>query len=96
MNEYLLLIHGNEKSATSADEWERFFDAAWTSGVFRGGSEVGKREFVGDQVSARSSAHIVGYMRFESDDKQVILSLLELHPVVLHGGTVELCELPKS
>lgn len=96
MNEYLLLVHGNEQSATSADEWERFFDAAWTSGVFRGGSEVGKREFVGDQVSARSSAHIVGYMRFESDDKQVILSLLELHPVVLHGGTVELCELPKS
>jgi hypothetical protein len=96
MNEYLLLIHGNEQSATSADEWERFFDAARNSGVFRGGSEVGKREFVGDQVSARSSAHIVGYMRFESDDKQVILSLLELHPVVLHGGTVELCELPKS
>jgi hypothetical protein len=30
-------------------------------------------------------------MRFESDDKLVILSLLELHPVVLHGGTVELC-----
>jgi hypothetical protein len=51
---------------------------------------------VGDQVSARSSAHIVGYMRFDSDDKQIILDLLNVHPVVLHGGTVELCELPKS
>ncbi len=96
MNEYLLLIHGNEKSATSAEEWERFFDAARNSGVFRGGSEVGKREFVGDHDSARSSDHIVGYMRFDSDDKQVILDLLKRHPVVLHGGTVELCELPKS
>jgi hypothetical protein len=96
MNEYLLLIHGNEKSATSAEEWEQFFCAARNSGVFQGGSEVGKREFVGDHDSAQSSDHIVGYMRFDSDDKQVILSLLELHPVVLHGGTVELCELPKS
>lgn len=96
MNEYLLLIHGNEKSATLSEEWERFFDAARNSGVFRGGSEVGKREFVGDRGSAQSSDHIVGYMRFDSDDKQVILNLLILHPVVLHGGTVELCELPQS
>jgi len=96
MNQYLLLIHGNEKTATTAEEWERFFDAAKESGTFEGGSEVGRREIIGDASSARSSAHIVGYMRFDSEDKRKILELLKQHPVVLHGGSVELCELPKS
>jgi len=96
MTQYLLLIQGNEKTGTTAEEWERFFVAAQESGTFKGGSEVGKREIIGAIDSACSSAHIVGYMRFDSGDKQKILALLKLHPVVLHGGSVELCELPKS
>ena len=96
MNQYLLLIQGNEKTPTTAEEWERFFIAAKSSGTFQGGSEVGNREVIGDAHSARSSSHIVGYMRFDSVDKQVILDLIRQHPVVLHGGSVELCELPKS
>lgn len=96
MNQYLLLIQGNGKTGGTTEEWERFFVAARESGTFRGGSEVGKRELVGDPHSARSSEHIVGYMRFDSGDKQKILDLLKMHPVVLHGGSVELCELPKS
>ena len=96
MNEYILFIQGNEKTSTTADEWDRFFTSARESGVFRGGSEIGKRETVGDRQLARSSEHIVGYMRFDSADKQVLLELLKKHPVVLHGGSVELCELPKS
>jgi hypothetical protein len=43
-----------------------------------------------------STDHVVGYMRFDSEDRQPILDLLEKHPVLLHGGTVELCELPRS
>ena len=96
MTEYLLLIHGNETTPTTADEWDRFFAAARASGTFRGGSEVGAREIVGGGATARSSDHIVGYMRFDSDDRAKLRALLQLHPVVLHGGTVELCELPKS
>jgi len=37
-----------------------------------------------------------GLQRFDSADKQKILELLKQHPVVLRGGSVELCELPKS
>lgn len=96
MHEYLLLIHGNEKTATTAAEWDQFFAAAHASGAFSGGSEVGKRELFGDTASARTSDHIVGYMRFDTTDKPMLLELLKKHPVVLHGGTVELCELPKS
>ena len=47
-------------------------------------------------AAAASSAHIAGFMRFDSDNRQAVLDLLQKHPVVLHGGTVELCELPKS
>jgi hypothetical protein len=78
------------------EEWAAFFSAAQQSGTFKGGSEIGKRSVVGDASSAVSTAHIVGYMRFDSDNKQQILDLLQAHPVVIHGGSVELCEMPQS
>ncbi len=96
MTQYLLLIHGNLTSDTTPAEWEAFFIAARQSGFFSGGSEVGRREVIGDLQSAKPTDHIVGYMRFDTDDKQALLDLLKLHPTVLHGGSVELCELPKS
>ena len=96
MNEYILLIQGNDTSPTTNDEWERFFTAARASGAFRGGSEIGRRERIGDTTTAGPTGHIVGYMRFDTDDKTMLHELLRLHPVVLHGGTVDLCELPKS
>ena len=96
MNEYILLIQGNTQTATTDDEWEQFFAAARASGAFRGGSEIGRRQRIGDAAAARPSDHIVGYMRFDTDDKPRLLELLQKHPVVRHGGTVELCELPKS
>jgi len=93
--QYLLLIHNNVTSNTAEAEWAEFIARAKESGTFRGGSEVGARESVGTAPAA-SSTHIGGFMRFESDDKQKILDLLQTHPVVAHGGTVELCEMPKS
>ena len=95
MHQYLLLIHGNTKSATTDEEWESFFAAARTSGMFQGGSEVGVKEIIGDQTPTHASAHIEGYMRFDTDDKPALLALLKQHPIVRRGGTVELCALPK-
>ena len=60
MDQYILLIHGNEKTGTTAEEWERFFEAARATGTFKGGSKIGKRELVGDTESTRASYHIVG------------------------------------
>jgi len=96
MTQYILFIQDNLKSDSSPEEWEAFFTAAHQSGLFKGGSEIGKRIFLGDTQSAKPTDHIVGFMRFDSDDKQKILDLLEKHPVVIHGGSVELCEMPKS
>ena len=96
MNQYLLLIHGNTKSATTDAEWESFFEIARASGMFQGGSEVGAKETIGHQTPPHTSTHIEGYMRFDTNDKPALLALLKQHPIVRHGGTVELCELPKS
>lgn len=96
MTQYILLIHGNAKTKSSSAEWDQFFAAARQSGMFEGGSAMGQRVVLGDTQSAKASDHIVGYMRFDADDKQKLLGLLERHPVVKHGGSVELCELPKS
>jgi len=96
MTQYILFIQNNCKSEPTADEWDAFIAAARQSGAFKGGSEIAKRVLVGDTNSAKSTDHIVGYMRFDADGEQQILDLLQKHPVVLRGGTVELCEMPKS
>jgi D-arabinose 1-dehydrogenase-like Zn-dependent alcohol dehydrogenase len=96
MTQYILLIQGNAKSKSTTEDWDQFFTAARQSGSFEGGSAIGKRAVLGDTQSAKSSEHIVGYMRFDSEDKQKLLDLLKRHPVVMHGGSVELREMPKS
>lgn len=96
MTEYLLLIHGNALSDPSPDEWAAFFQAAEQSGLFRGGSAIGERTILGNAADVRPTDHIVGYMRFDADDKQPLLDLLQTHLVIAHGGTVELCELPET
>ena len=94
--QYLALIHKNTVSAPTAAEWERFFEAANATGMFRGGSEIGSRLTVGQKAVADITERVGGYMRFDSDDLERLQALLEDHPVVRHGGTIELCELPES
>jgi hypothetical protein len=94
--QYLLLIHNNVTSDTAEAEWTVFIARAKESGMFRGGSELGARELVGSGAPVPSSAHIGGFMQFETDDKAKLLELLRSHPIVAHGGTVELCEMPRS
>lgn len=96
MVQYLLLIHGSTQSDPTSEEWESFFEVARQSGIFRGGSELGDREIIGDHQGAKPSDHIVGFMRFDSEDKDQVLAVLKLHPIVVHGGCVELCAMPES
>ena len=94
--QYLLLIQNNTTSPTTPAEWDAFFVTAKKSGMFLGGSALGERDVVGDTPSAQSTQHIGGYMRFDADDRTKLLELLRQHPVVMHGGSVELCEMPKT
>lgn len=96
MTQYILLIQNNAKSQSSPAEWDTFFSQARESGLFRGGSAIGKREIIGDIATGKPTDFIGGYMTFNSEDKYLILDLLQKHPVVIHGGSVELCELSKT
>jgi len=92
--DYLLLIHNNTDAPTSVQQWDTFFEAANASGFFRGGSEIANRELLGEKAVPDICHAIGGFMRFETDDKPALLALLEQHPVVLQGGSLELCEMP--
>jgi hypothetical protein len=96
MTQYMLLVQNNARSKPTSREWDHFLALARNSRLFEGGSALGHRIVIGDTESAQSSDHIVGFMRFSSSDKQELLDLLQQHPIVLRGGSVELCEMPKS
>jgi len=96
MAQYLLLIQNDAKSQATPAEWDAFLVAARASGMFEGGSALGEREVIGDVQSAKSTHHIGGYMRFDTNDKAKLLELLRRHPVVVHGGSVELCAMPRT
>ncbi len=94
--EYILFVHGNSEVEARKEEWDNFFEAARSSGIFRGGSEIGNRILLGTKDVPNTTDSIAGYMLFESDSINDIKLLLELHPVYIAGGSLELCELPKS
>ncbi len=94
--QYIALIHKNTDTEPTSDEWDHFINAAKASGMFKGGSEIGLRQSIGSKSVPDSTQSVVGYMRFDSDNPDPLHLLLQSHPVVLHGGTIELCEMPKS
>ncbi len=94
--EYILFIHNNVTSQTHDQEWEDFFVEAQASGIFLGGSEIGKRIQLGQNDVPDITQTIGGFMRFDAPSIDHITALLEKHPVLIHGGTLELCEMPKS
>ena len=97
--EYITFMHKNKDSgATSAtsEEWDRFFDLAKESGLFRGGSAMEQRFTIGGVEVPDITDHIGGYMRFDAESVDELTELLNQHPTVIHGGTVEVCEMPKT
>ncbi len=91
--EYLLLIHNNH-DPISDEQWQSFFECAQASGLFLGGSAIDKP--IGFGKPSVSSIHLGGFMRFEASDLSQLKSLLEKHPVLFNGGSLELFEMPKS
>ena len=94
--QYIIFIHKNTDSDTNQYEYDQFIREAQESGLFRGGSEIADRSLIGTKGTADITDSIGGYMHFDTDDKQALLNLLEKHPVVQHGGCLELCEMPKE
>lgn len=94
--EYIAFMHENTDSQPSAEEWERFIELARKSLLFRGGSAIGNRTVLGRKAVPDVTEHIGGYMRFDSESHAELTALLEKHPTVAHGGTIEICEMPKT
>ena len=94
--EYLLLIHKNSESLPSESEWNEFFDRATSTGMFKGGSQLGATTVFGKEGIPKSTDYIGGFMRFETTDRSGLESLLADHPVVKNGGSIELIEMPKT
>ena len=94
--QYIALIHKNTATPPSPDDWVRFLELAKSSGMFQGGSEIGTRSVLGKQGVPDSTTSIGGFMRFDCEDKEALETLLREHPVIKHGGSIELCEMPKS
>ena len=93
--EYILFIHNNADSRASAAEWDRFFSDARASGMFTGGSEIDNRVLLGKPDLPPITDTVGGFMRFDTEDKNALLRLLETHPVLVHGGSLELCDMPR-
>jgi hypothetical protein len=94
--EYILFIHNNTDTPTKKEDWDLFFELARRSGLFQGGSEIGKRIVLGRKETTDTTKSVAGYMRFESEDIEALTNLLHEHPVLKSGGTLELCELPTT
>lgn len=92
MPDYLLLMHAD--SAGERD-WEEYLRRLHRSGMFRGGSSIGGGVSVRKTGVVESvTEHLAGFLRIEADDLADALTLLEGHPTLEAGGTVEIRELP--
>lgn len=94
--QFIAFIHGNSDTTATTEQWSRFFEDAKDSGMFQGGSALGSRHAIGKKPVSDSTDTIVGFMRFDSDDLGRLMELLDRHPVIRHGGTIELREMPQS
>ena len=92
--DYIAFIKSNPDSSGTRAEWESFFVSASKSGMFRGESELGKRYPIGTGDAPETTDQIDGFMRFESATLGPLADLLKSHPVILHGGAIELREMP--
>lgn len=88
MADFMMLM----KSAESDGDWDAYIMRLRGTGMFRGGSVLGKGVCV--KKGCRDGPCIVrGFMRFEADTIDEVRALLEGNPVYEAGGEVELLEL---
>ncbi|MEB3733120.1 hypothetical protein ULF88_00965 [Halopseudomonas pachastrellae] len=94
--EYILFIHNNTDLPATTAQWDAFFAAENQSGLFLGGSEITGSALIGSKGVRATTDSVAGFMRFEAEEVSQLQQLLALHPVYLQGGTLELCEMPKT
>ena len=96
MSSYLVLIHNDGDRESTEEEWKLFFSLAEDSGMFRGGSALSDPVFLHESDGPSVVNSVGGYMRFEADSESGLRSLLERHPSLKAGATLEVRSLVLS
>lgn len=98
MNDYLFLTHRlPQGSSAPASAWTPYLDRLRRSGQFSGGSAIGDGLCVSRSgVTSDTTSHLTGYIRVSADSIDEACGLLEGHPAIDAGGTVEVRELPRD
>ncbi len=95
--EYLTFMHSDESKTGTKDQWNDFFNFICKSDCFQGGSEIhNKRMIIGPSKKPEVGSGISGYMKFNVENLDELLSIIKLHPTLINGGSIEIIELPKS
>jgi hypothetical protein len=96
MPEYIVFMH-NDLVADEQNDWDAYLDHLKQSGIFEGGSEIGRGICVRKNGSAPPiTEHLVGYLRVRANSIEDVKSVLTGNPHFEAGGTVEIRELPRS
>lgn len=100
VNDYILLMHSDSTSTAAADDvaaWEIYFKHLRKSGLFDGGSSIGKgMSFRKAGDPAKRGDDLSGYIRVRAVSLEQAKSFLVGNPVYEAGGTVEIHELPRD
>jgi len=98
MNDYLFLTHRLPQGPSEPEgAWPSYLDRLRRTGHFSGGSAIGGGLSVSRSgTTPDTSSHLTGYIRVSADSIDEACKLLEGHPVIEAGGTVEVRELPRD
>lgn len=98
MNDYLFLTHQlPQGTRDSPGAWPSYLDRLRRTGQFSGGSSIGGGLSVSRSgVTPDISTQLTGYIRVSANSLDEACKLLEGHPVIDAGGTVEVRELPRD
>ncbi len=100
MNDYILLMHSDSTDSAAANDavaWDSYFILLQKSGLFEGGSSIGRGfTFRKTEEPGASSEHFSGYIRIRATSFAQAQSFLSGNPIYEAGGTVEIRELPRD
>jgi hypothetical protein len=95
--DFLLLMHKDSVTESTAEQWDAYFGALSQSGCFLGGSSIGGGETFRQQLPPGPVGnHIEGFVRVRAENATAARQWVECNPVYLCGGTVELRDLPED
>jgi hypothetical protein len=98
MNDYILLMHALPPgSAQPTGDWTTYLHRLRSTGQFNGGSSIGAGVCVSSRgITPTLSTSLTGSIRVSAPSIEEACALLDGHPLIEAGGTVEVRELPRD